>query len=149
MGARWAWWARCPSGHVYSNFSGGADDCYECDKEPVKVIDCHHWVNNYEGCDCREQIKQPPPGARQARSRQNGLNLCYEERLRKVEAQRDLLLKKCQNVAAWLDRLSAHAAELATDTRFPALAAANKADALNYKATADDIRAAIAKAESR
>jgi len=36
MGARWAWTAVC-SGvehHVYSNFSGGADDCYECGAEP-------------------------------------------------------------------------------------------------------------------
>lgn len=30
MGARWAWDAVCTNGHVYGNFSGGADDCYEC-----------------------------------------------------------------------------------------------------------------------
>lgn len=36
MGARWAWTAVCsgPEHHVYSNFSGGADDCYECGAEP-------------------------------------------------------------------------------------------------------------------
>ena len=36
MGARWAWTAVCsgPEHHVYSNFSGGADDCYECGAKP-------------------------------------------------------------------------------------------------------------------
>ena len=36
MGARWAWTAVCsgPEHHIYSNFSGGADDCYECGAEP-------------------------------------------------------------------------------------------------------------------
>ena len=36
MGARWAWTAVCSGSghHVYSNFSGGADDCYECGAEP-------------------------------------------------------------------------------------------------------------------
>lgn len=41
MGARWAWTAVCcgPEHHVYSNFSGGADDCYECGAEPELEFD--------------------------------------------------------------------------------------------------------------
>ena len=46
MGARWAWTAVCsgPEHHVYSNFSGGADDCYECGAEPeVEYRDDMSW----------------------------------------------------------------------------------------------------------
>lgn len=58
MGARWAWWAKCPNGHIYSNFSGGADNCYECDLPPAVELDCQHWWKGYENCDCKEQIKK-------------------------------------------------------------------------------------------
>ena len=57
MGARWYWVAKCPNGHVYSNFSGGADDCYECGAEPEKVIDCPHWATD-EPCDCMSQLTE-------------------------------------------------------------------------------------------
>lgn len=45
MGARWAWTAVCsgPAHHIYSNFSGGADDCYECGAEP----ECE-WADDWE-----------------------------------------------------------------------------------------------------
>lgn len=58
MGARWQWFALCPEGHRYGNFSGGADPCYTCGKEPVDVIDCMH---DYEGekCDCMAQLTPP------------------------------------------------------------------------------------------
>lgn len=56
MGARWAWEARCPNGHCYGNFSGGADLCPTCNEEPEAVIDCEHWYR-MENCNCREQIK--------------------------------------------------------------------------------------------
>ncbi len=39
MGARWSWTAICENGHIYSNFSGGADPCYECDAQPVCEVD--------------------------------------------------------------------------------------------------------------
>lgn len=38
MGARWSWSAICKNGHIYGNFSGGADDCYTCDEPPVNEI---------------------------------------------------------------------------------------------------------------
>ena len=34
MGARWAWEAVCPNLHIYGNFSGGADPCYDCGLVP-------------------------------------------------------------------------------------------------------------------
>ena len=45
MGARWAWTAVCSGSehHVYSNFSGGADDCYECGAEPER-----EWADDRE-----------------------------------------------------------------------------------------------------
>ena len=53
MGARWAWYARCGNGHIYSNFSGGPDDaCYECGASPVDSIDCQHFWNGAD-CDCK------------------------------------------------------------------------------------------------
>lgn len=55
MGARWQWFARCPNGHVYSNFSGGADNCYTCDQPPVEVIDCPHWGIE-AACNCEEEL---------------------------------------------------------------------------------------------
>ena len=38
MGARWSWSAICEKGHIYGNFSGGADDCPICGKPPVNEI---------------------------------------------------------------------------------------------------------------
>ena len=39
MGARWAWEAICEKGHLYGNFSGGADDCYTCKAPPLVVFE--------------------------------------------------------------------------------------------------------------
>lgn len=39
IGARWAWAAVCPRLHMYSNFSGGADPCYECGADPERVFE--------------------------------------------------------------------------------------------------------------
>ena len=38
MGARWSWSAICKNGHIYGNFSGGADNCYTCGSEPEREI---------------------------------------------------------------------------------------------------------------
>ena len=38
MGARWSWSAICPNGHIYGNFSRGADACYTCGAEPVREV---------------------------------------------------------------------------------------------------------------
>lgn len=59
MGARWAWVAICEAGHVYSNFSGGADDCYECGKPPAREIQCPHLWDD-RPCDCKERILVDP-----------------------------------------------------------------------------------------
>ena len=57
------------------------------------------------------------------------------------------LLGKCEKVVAWLDRLASHAeANAAKNDRFPSLKEAEIADAKNYRASAKDIRAVIAKA---
>ena len=61
MGARWSWYARCPNGHIYSNFSGGADPCDECGLTPIRIIDCPHWMVDEENCDCAERIKEAEP----------------------------------------------------------------------------------------
>lgn len=60
MGARWAWFAKCPDGHVYSGFSGGADDCYECRKPPAIEIECQHLWDLTSPCNCREEIAKLP-----------------------------------------------------------------------------------------
>ena len=57
MGARWLWYAVCPNGHEYDNFSGGADPCYECGEEPAVVVDCPHWATE-EPCNCRQVAKE-------------------------------------------------------------------------------------------
>ena len=57
------------------------------------------------------------------------------------------LLAKCEKIIAWLDRLAATAEHAARDDRFLSLQAARIADAKNFRATADDIRAVIAKAK--
>lgn len=55
--------------------------------------------------------------------------------------------REAKRVVEWLERLAAHCDERAKDSRFPALAAANAADAKNYRASAKGLKAAIAKAE--
>jgi len=60
MGARWAWFAKCPSGHIYGGFSGGADRCGECDSFPETEIQCSHmWTD--DPCNCKELLENPPP----------------------------------------------------------------------------------------
>lgn len=56
------------------------------------------------------------------------------------------LLEKCKKIVCWLDKLAARSEEAAKDRRFITLSEANQADAKNYRATADDIRAVISKA---
>lgn len=58
MGARWPWVAKCPEGHIYSNFSGGADDCYECGKEPEVETYCPHLWDEEGRCDCAEVLER-------------------------------------------------------------------------------------------
>lgn len=62
MGARWAWFAKCPNGHLYGNFSGGADNCYECGEEPAETVDCCHQM--FDVCDCKEWLNRPEPPPR-------------------------------------------------------------------------------------
>lgn len=50
MGARWAWHAICKEGHIYANFSGGADECYECGADCLLESDC------WENCEVHIQI---------------------------------------------------------------------------------------------
>lgn len=61
----------------------------------------------------------------------------------------DILRNELLKVAGWLSRLAEQAETRAKDTRFPSLAEANAADAVNYRKTHDHIMAAIAKAEGR
>jgi len=56
------------------------------------------------------------------------------------------LLKKCQQIVAWLDKLARHSEGQAATTRFETMREACLADAKNYRATAKDVQAAIAKA---
>lgn len=57
------------------------------------------------------------------------------------------LLEKCIKVSSWLNRLADAAEQLAKESeRFPSLADANRADAMNYRRTAEDIQLVIAKA---
>lgn len=56
------------------------------------------------------------------------------------------LLEKCKKIVSWLDKLADQSEESAKDRRFVSLSDAHQADAKNYRATADDIRAVIAKA---
>lgn len=56
------------------------------------------------------------------------------------------LLEKCKKIVCWLDKLAARSEEAAKDRRFITLSEAHQADAKNYRATADDIRAVISKA---
>lgn len=49
MGVRWYWIAVCSNNHEYSNFSGGADACPECDETPEHV---------FEGDDAEEQLAE-------------------------------------------------------------------------------------------
>lgn len=59
MGARWPWEARCKNGHVYGNFSGGADECYDCGEPPVEELACPHWAGPAVGpCDCRQWMEK-------------------------------------------------------------------------------------------
>lgn len=59
MGARWLWFAVCVNGHEYSNFSGGADACYECEAPPAIEVICPHWALELEEpCDCEEVAKE-------------------------------------------------------------------------------------------
>lgn len=78
-----------------------------------------------------------------------------------LERERDALLRendqlretigeltaKCKKISAWLHRVAADDEVRAKDKRFISLAEACAADAKNYRATAADIDAAIAKAE--
>ncbi|KKL85718.1 hypothetical protein LCGC14_1951910 [marine sediment metagenome] len=58
------------------------------------------------------------------------------------------LLAKCEKVIAWLDWLANHAeSRAAKNDRFPSLKETEIADAKNYRATANDIRAVVAKAK--
>lgn len=59
------------------------------------------------------------------------------------------MLAKLKKLATWLYRLEGNAERLSKDTRFPALAAANAADARNYRSTRLDIQAVIDKAEGK
>jgi vacuolar-type H+-ATPase subunit E/Vma4 len=56
------------------------------------------------------------------------------------------LLEKCEKIVRWLDKLAARSEESTKDRRFVSPSEAHQADAKNYRATADDIRAVIAKA---
>lgn len=74
----------------------------------------------------------------------------YEEcaaNARLIAAAPDLLAK-CVKVVDWLDKLAAASESNASNwkDRLPALAESCVADAKNYRRTADDVRAAIAKA---
>lgn len=71
--------------------------------------------------------------------------VCSERDARLIAAAPELLAK-CEKVVAWLDRLAERSEQSAKDKRFLTLAEAHAADAKNYRSTADDIRAAIAKA---
>lgn len=62
MGARWAWFARCVNGHVYGNFSGGPDNCYECNGDPVESVDCEHLYGD-KPCNCRAVLIAGGKGA--------------------------------------------------------------------------------------
>lgn len=59
------------------------------------------------------------------------------------------LVAKCEKVITWLDRLAATAEQAAKDDRFPSLQEARLADAKNYRAVANDIRAVVAKAKAK
>ena len=56
MGARWYWFALCENGHVYSNYSGGPDDCYFCEAPMMTSIDCQHRTG--EECDCEKLLRR-------------------------------------------------------------------------------------------
>lgn len=68
-----------------------------------------------------------------------------EANARLIAAAPDLLAK-CEKIVAWLDRLAAKAEREAKDCRFITLKEAYEADAKNYRATAADVRTAIAQA---
>lgn len=57
------------------------------------------------------------------------------------------LLDTCLRVVAWLDRLAISADSQAQSTQFTTMKDACESDAKNYRATAADIRRAIAKAQ--
>lgn len=59
------------------------------------------------------------------------------------------MLTGLRRVVAWLDRLAAKADKQAEDSRFYTLSAACRADATNYRATANDIRAIITRATAQ
>jgi len=67
--------------------------------------------------------------------------------LETIQAAAPELLAKCEKTIAWLDRLAAAAEQAAKDDRFLSLQEARLADAKNYRATANDIRAVVAKAK--
>ena len=60
MGARWAWYARCEAGHIFSNFSGGSDgvcDAVEgCNAAVDCEIQCPHMFDE-EPCDCEKYLE--------------------------------------------------------------------------------------------
>src|SRR5690606_19057690 len=59
------------------------------------------------------------------------------------------LLAVCIKTAEWFERAAEASEDRAKDTRFPWLSAADAADAKNFRASAERIRAVIAKAEGR
>lgn len=88
MGARWLWYARCPNGHTYSNFSGSAEPCCECGMPPEWTLDCPHemWDGAGDVCDCPERIKIPAASA--------GCHRLAEIREKELRAERQRVREK-------------------------------------------------------
>ena len=78
--------------------------------------------------------------------KQRTLAHAYSEANARLIAAAPLMFEKLQRVVVWLEKLAASSEKRAEDKRFLSLSEANTEDAKNWRATAKDISAILAKA---